>query len=112
MIYSSGSVPAQKLLFGHTDGDPSDLRPLIADWFDTVNAGPKPQASSYQRIMKNHLGVRPDRWLFLSDNVLEVKAAIEAGMHALPVTRPGNEALNSDWLREHKIPGPVDRFLH
>ncbi|KAF4633214.1 hypothetical protein G7Y89_g4908 [Cudoniella acicularis] len=42
IIYSSGSVPAQKLLFQYTDSPPDpDLRPLISDYFDTVNAGMK-----------------------------------------------------------------------
>lgn len=90
IIYSSGSVPAQKLLFAHTTADPSDLSPLITDWFDTVNAGPKTERESYARIAERYPGVPPSRWLFLSDNLSEVRAAREAGMQSLPVTRPGN----------------------
>ncbi|KAL2754674.1 hypothetical protein ACRALDRAFT_2043602 [Sodiomyces alcalophilus JCM 7366] len=93
MIYSSGSVPAQKLFFGHTDASPSSLVPLISDWFDTVNAGPKTESRSYATIMSHHPTVKPHEWLFLSDNLAEVSAAREAGMQSLPVIRPGNPPL-------------------
>ncbi|ROT38826.1 enolase-phosphatase E1, partial [Sodiomyces alkalinus F11] len=96
MIYSSGSVPAQKLLFGHTDSSPSSLIPLISDWFDTVNAGPKTESRSYAIIMSHHPNVKPHEWLFLSDNLAEVSAAREAGMQSLPVVRPGNAPLPED----------------
>ena len=96
MIYSSGSVPAQKLLFGHTNAQPSDMRPLISDWFDTVNAGPKTDVSSYQAILSKHPDVNPARWLFFSDNLNEVGAALGSGMRSLPVTRPGNPPLPQD----------------
>lgn len=96
MIYSSGSVPAQKLLFAHTNAQPSDLTPFISDWFDTVNAGPKTEAPSYHKILANHPDVSPVRWLFLSDNLSEVEAAIQSGMRSLPVTRQGNAPLPPD----------------
>lgn len=96
MIYSSGSVPAQKLFFGHTDAELSDLKPLITDWFDTVNAGPKTEVASYSTIAANYPDLALGEWLFLSDNLKEVEAAKAAGMHSLPVVRPGNPALPSD----------------
>lgn len=96
MIYSSGSVPAQKLLFGHTNADPSDMIPLICDWFDTVNAGPKTDVASYTTILSKYPQVDPARWLFLSDNLKEVEAALMSGMRSLPVSRPGNAELPSD----------------
>ncbi|SPN98324.1 probable Enolase-phosphatase E1 [Cephalotrichum gorgonifer] len=94
MIYSSGSVPAQKLFFGHTTADPSDLTPLITDWFDTVNAGPKTEQASYSKIASKYPGIPSSQWLFLSDNLAEVRAAKEAGMLALPVVRPGNAPID------------------
>jgi enolase-phosphatase E1 len=97
MIYSSGSVPAQKLLFGHTDAQPADLQPLISDWFDTVNAGPKMDVASYQAILSKYPDASPARWLFLSDNPSEVDAALGAGMRSLPVVRPGNAPLPPDY---------------
>ena len=46
-IYSSGSVFAQKLLFGHTDA--GDLTRFINGYFDT-SVGKKIEADSYQQI--------------------------------------------------------------
>ncbi|KAI1375913.1 enolase-phosphatase E1 [Hypoxylon crocopeplum] len=96
MIYSSGSVAAQKLFFGHTDASPSDLTPQISDWFDTVNAGLKTDTSSYKTIASRHPEFPPEEWLFLSDNVKEVDAAIQAGMQSVVVQRPGNAPLPPD----------------
>ncbi|KAI1275059.1 enolase-phosphatase E1 [Xylaria sp. FL0933] len=96
MIYSSGSVPAQKLLFKHTNAEPSDLTPLISDWFDTVNAGPKTEQKSYQTIAGSHPEVPVGDWLFLSDNSKEVDAATAAGMRSMVVQRPGNPELPPD----------------
>ncbi|PHH59665.1 hypothetical protein CDD81_2788 [Ophiocordyceps australis] len=88
IIYSSGSVSAQKLLFAHTTSSPSDLTPLVSDWFDTVNAGPKTETSSYAAILSTRPAIPPSRWLFLSDNLNEVSAAMAAGLRSLPVMRP------------------------
>ena len=96
MIYSSGSVPAQKLFFGYTDAEPSDMSQFISGWFDTVNAGPKTEAASYTTILKSSSDLDPARWLFLSDNLSEVEAARKAGMRSIPVTRPGNAPLPAD----------------
>lgn len=42
-VYSSGSVPAQKLFFGFSDA--GDLSPLVSGWFDTeVVASARPTA--------------------------------------------------------------------
>ncbi|KAI8634871.1 enolase-phosphatase E1 [Xylariaceae sp. FL1651] len=98
MIYSSGSVPAQKLLFRHTNAEPSDLTPLISDWFDTVNAGLKTDTKSYQTIAETHKDTPIEHWLFLSDNVKEVDAAIAAGMQSMVVQRPGNAELPDEVL--------------
>ncbi|KAI1429406.1 HAD-like domain-containing protein [Xylaria sp. FL1777] len=103
MIYSSGSVPAQKLLFKHTNAEPSDLTPLISDWFDTVNAGLKTEQRSYQRIAESHPEVPVGEWLFLSDNAKEVDAAIAAGMQSMVVQRPGNPELPPDVIGRFPI---------
>lgn len=104
MIYSSGSVAAQKLLFEHTNGTPADLIPEISDFFDTVNAGPKQEAASYSKILAKHPEVTPaGAWLFLSDNINEVKAAKEAGMQSLVVERPGNAELSADDRDQHRV---------
>jgi len=96
IIYSSGSVPAQKLLFQYTNSTPdADLRPLISDYFDTVNAGPKTEKASYKKIAATRTEDIGE-WLFLSDNVKEVDAAKEAGMQSWVVFREGNPPLSSE----------------
>lgn len=103
MIYSSGSVAAQKLLFRHTNWEPADLTPEITDFFDTVNAGPKTEASSYRKIASKHADIPVSEWLFLSDNVKEVEAAKEAGMQSVVVERPGNAELLEEARRRHRV---------
>lgn len=82
-VYSSGSVPAQKLFFGHTDA--GDLTALFEGWFDT-EVGHKRDAGSYREIAR-----RLDRpagdILFLSDVVEELDAAREAGMRTALIDR-------------------------
>ncbi|KAI0105472.1 enolase-phosphatase E1 [Nemania sp. FL0031] len=108
MIYSSGSVPAQKLLFRHTNAEPSDLTPLISDWFDTVNAGPKTEPKSYQVITESHPDIPAGQWLFLSDNPKEVEAAISAGMGSMAVRRPGNPDIPPEILERLSV---IESFL-
>ncbi|EHA54005.1 enolase-phosphatase E1 [Pyricularia oryzae] len=103
MIYSSGSVPAQKLLFGHTNSEPADLTSAIADFFDTVNAGPKTEIASYEKIASMHPQYPKNEWLFLSDNVKEVDAALGAGFQSFVVQRPGNPELPDGVEDRHKV---------
>ncbi|TVY49901.1 Enolase-phosphatase [Lachnellula occidentalis] len=96
VIYSSGSVPAQKLLFQYTNSEPEpDLRPLISGYFDTVSAGLKTDRASYEKIAATR-GEGIGRWLFLSDSVREVDAAREAGMQGFVVVREGNAGLSEE----------------
>jgi enolase-phosphatase E1 len=82
-VYSSGSVPAQKLFFGHTDA--GDLTGLFGGWFDT-EVGHKRDADSYREIARR-LDRSPDSILFLSDVVEELDAAREAGMRTALIDR-------------------------
>ena len=82
-VYSSGSVPAQKLFFGHSDA--GDLGPMISGWFDT-EVGGKREAQSYRRIAEA-IGFAADEILFLSDVVEELDAAREAGLQTVLVDR-------------------------
>ena len=75
-VFSSGSVAAQKLLFGHTTT--GDLRPLFHEFFDT-EIGHKRVADSYL-LIADRLDRSPDNVLFLSDIIEELDAAREAGM--------------------------------
>lgn len=110
-IYSSGSIFAQKLLFGHVKDDEGqstlDLKDLISDWFDTTNAGPKAEASSYTKIAEA-IGKPTTKTLFLSDNVKEVKAALDAGMKAVVVDRPGNGPLTQEDHAAYRIVTVLD----
>jgi len=82
-VYSSGSVPAQKLLFAHTDA--GDLTGLFSGWFDTAVGG-KREAASYARIAQA-LGTAPGDILFLSDVVAELDAARDAGLRTTLIDR-------------------------
>ena len=84
-IFSSGSVAAQKLIFGHSEA--GDLTPLFAGWFDTTT-GAKREAASYAAIARA-LGEAPADILFLSDTPAEIAAARAAGMGALHIDREG-----------------------
>lgn len=86
-IYSSGSVPAQKLLFRYTDA--GDLTPQISGYFDTKNAGPKMEAESYDKIQKE-ISIPAHDLRFFSDNPKEIDAAHAAGWNTTFVVRPGN----------------------
>ncbi|WP_395681537.1 acireductone synthase [Dokdonella sp.] len=83
-VYSSGSVPAQKLFFAHTEA--GDLGPLFSGYFDT-ETGPKREAESYRRIA-HAIGAAPGEILFLSDIVEELDAAAAAGLHTTQIARP------------------------
>ena len=54
-VFSSGSVAAQKLIFGHSDQ--GDLSSLFSGWFDTTT-GPKREAMSYV-LIADAMGVSP-----------------------------------------------------
>ncbi len=82
-VFSSGSVAAQKLIFGHSDQ--GDLSPLFSGWFDTTS-GPKREAASYSKIAAA-LRFAPEDILFLSDVRAETDAAKGAGMAALLIDR-------------------------
>jgi enolase-phosphatase E1 len=84
-IFSSGSVLAQKLLFGHSTA--GDLGREISDYFDTTT-GPKREAESYRRIA-SALAVPPADVLFYSDVVAELEAARAAGMQTALSVRDG-----------------------
>lgn len=90
-VYSSGSVAAQKLLFGHSDH--GDLTPLFAGYFDTAIGG-KREARSYRAIAAA-LDRPPAEILFLSDTPEELAAAREAGLAVILLARdaaPGDDA--------------------
>jgi enolase-phosphatase E1 len=82
-VYSSGSVPAQKLLFGHTPA--GDLTELFQAYFDT-RVGPKREAESYAAIARG-VNVPPEEMLFLSDMEAELDAAKASGLQTCQLVR-------------------------
>lgn len=84
-VYSSGSVYAQKLLYGHTRY--GDLTPLFNGYFDT-HIGAKTEIAAYQTIV-NELDLPANEILFLSDIEAELDAARQAGMQTYWLVRDG-----------------------
>ena len=82
-VYSSGSVAAQRLFFGHTEA--GDLLPLFRGFYDT-EVGGKREAAAYAAIVRD-IGRPPGDVLFLSDVVEELDAAREAGLATVLVDR-------------------------
>lgn len=85
-VFSSGSVLAQKLIFGYSDQ--GDLLTLFEGFHDTTT-GPKQVATSYQAIAEA-FALPPEQILFLSDVTAELDAARAAGMPTGLLIRPGN----------------------
>ena len=90
-IYSSGSIAAQKLFFGHSVG--GDLLDLFSAHYDTTT-GPKKEAESYRKIVAD-AGVDANRIVFVSDIAAELDAAAEAGLQTVLSIRPGNAAVEN-----------------
>jgi methylthioribulose 1-phosphate dehydratase/enolase-phosphatase E1 len=91
-IYSSGSIEAQKLLFGNSIK--GDLQHHFLGHFDTTS-GSKKEAASYQTIAKS-IGHAPSEITFVSDAEAELVAAKEAGIGNVVMSiRPGNVPLTA-----------------
>ncbi|KAM6985282.1 enolase-phosphatase E1 [Aplochiton taeniatus] len=98
-IYSSGSVEAQKLLFGYSvEGDVLDL---FDGHFDT-NIGLKVEDRSYERIAER-IGCQPENITFLTDVTREAKAAADAGVNVVVVIRPGNTELTEEEKSHYNV---------
>jgi enolase-phosphatase E1 len=86
-VYSSGSIQAQKLIFGCSQA--GDLSVLFSGYFDTTS-GPKREAQSYRTITAA-IGLPAEDIIFLSDIVEELDAARAAGMLTCGIVREGGE---------------------
>ena len=95
-IYSSGSIAAQKLFFGHTSA--GDLSRYLNGHYDTTT-GPKREKKSYVAIA-SAMKIPARQILFISDVGAELDAARSAGMATAAAIRPGNQPLES--LYEHE----------
>ena len=108
-VYSSGSVPAQKLLYGHCQA--GNLSPLFKHWFDT-KTGIKQAKESYLTIAKS-MGTAPSDVLFISDALQELEAADAAGMKTLFSDREGNPARDAGRfakISDYSRLNPADGF--
>jgi len=85
-VYSSGSVKAQKLIFGFTTA--GDFTSFFSGYFDT-RIGGKKEPEAYRNILKE-LGVEAETILFLSDVEAELEAAETAGMKTAWLVRDGD----------------------
>jgi enolase-phosphatase E1 len=91
-IYSSGSIYAQKLFFGHSVA--GDLLPHFSGHYDTT-IGHKQESESYSKIAADW--IEASQILFISDVAAELDAAQTAGMQTMLSLRPGNkEVPNKD----------------
>lgn len=90
-VYSSGSVYAQKLIFGHTAF--GDLTPLFEGYFDTTVGG-KRETDSYRKIAAA-INVPSQEILFLSDIKEELDAAAGAEMKTCWLVRDGEITTNA-----------------
>ena len=84
-VFSSGSVAAQKLIFGYSES--GDLTPFFSHYFDT-NTGGKRDVETYEKIARL-IEIQPKQILFLSDIVEELDAAKKADYQTIQLVRPG-----------------------
>ncbi len=87
-IYSSGSVTAQKLIFGSSVF--GDLTHFFSHYFDT-SVGQKRSVDSYMEIQKQ-INVPASDILFLSDIEEELDAAKSAGYQTIQLVRENTKA--------------------
>jgi enolase-phosphatase E1 len=104
-IFSSGSVLAQKLLFGHTQA--GDVTKFIDSYFDTTTAGPKLSMESY-RLIAEDIAVPAKEMLFISDVAVELDAAGAAGYQTRLCVRPGNQPQPN---QKHRIISSFDEVV-
>ncbi|MBC9179845.1 acireductone synthase [Pseudoroseomonas ludipueritiae] len=106
-VYSSGSVAAQKLIFGHSAA--GDLASLFTGFFDTTTGG-KREAASYGAIARN-LHLPPESILFLSDVAEELDAAATAGFQTCQLVREADGTQPCDRHRQAvDFPGVAGLF--
>ncbi len=82
-VYSSGSIQAQKLIFGCSVA--GDLTPMFSGYFDTTS-GHKRERESYACIAQA-INLPAAQILFLSDVVEELDAAAASGMQTCGLAR-------------------------
>jgi enolase-phosphatase E1 len=97
-VFSSGSIDAQRLLFGYSET--GDLNKYFSFNFDTTT-GSKKESETYSKIAKK-INLEPQSILFLSDIVEELEAAQQIGFQTIQLVR---ETTVANW------PNTVSNFL-
>jgi len=92
-VFSSGSVAAQKLIFGYSVS--GDLTPYFSNYFDT-KTGTKRDIQTYSKIAEI-LSLNPNEILFLSDIYEELEAADQAGFQTVQLVR---EPVEKQWRKQ------------
>lgn len=95
-IYSSGSVHAQKLIFGYSND--GDMTPMISHYFDTKIGG-KRERTSYANIA-NAVHLKPQEIHFFSDVPEELEAARLAGFGVTQVLREGTPSSHFEGIKD------------
>jgi len=104
-IYSSGSVLAQRLLFGSTEA--GDLTTFLKGYFDTA-VGSKVSPDSYG-VIAQRIRVPPPAILFVSDIGRELDAARTIGMRTVFCVRGGGDAPPKSNV--HPVIGSFDEIV-
>jgi enolase-phosphatase E1 len=99
-VFSSGSIAAQRLLFGYSAT--GDLNRYFESNFDTTT-GSKRDVETYKKIAKK-VNFKPSQILFLSDVTEELEAAQKAGFKTIQLVREGTVASWSETVEDfHEI---------
>jgi enolase-phosphatase E1 len=106
-IFSSGSVQAQLQFFSYVKDGPTtrDIKPLFSAHYDTVNAGPKLEKASYEKIC-SELDMDVSRVTFLTDNVkgtLPATPYLKQHTTASPPCLPHHTPLSDVNLKAHHL---------
>ncbi len=105
-VYSSGSITAQKLLYGHSQA--GDLCPLFSHWFDTHSGG-KHEIDSYKRICAA-MDVEPQHVLFISDSMAELQAAAAADLQVVLSDRDNSLSPEQTAISTHITPAETGGY--
>ena len=95
-IYSSGSVQAQKLIYGNSIA--GDMCVYLSNHFD-LKQGYKYEVQSYHNIVAE-LGIDPSSILFLSDVEAELDAAQRVGIQTIRLFRDEVVETKHDWKKD------------
>lgn len=97
-------MQAQLQFFSYVeDGSTTkDVKPLFSAHYDTVNAGPKLEKASYEKICRE-MGYQPEKMTFLTDNVKGMLALLIWSMRNRFVICRSSSALHPTFVNGQRI---------